>query len=271
MALRVQKDEWLEQSVSSALDQTVPAELIVVTAAETPSSNIEILRKAARRWPRRMRVVRRPRPGFAVALNTGFARADADRVGILHSDDWLDPRTIEGSLSVDADIVSGGKRVFAERSNGDQELTFEWVGSRRTFEGLSTLEEKARYVTHFLLMRRELVRSVGGVDESLGDLSGVDDFDMIWSMLEAGGSVGFTRKPYYRVRDHPGERLTLRSAAEQLTSLSRILDKHHVPAESRAALVASHSRWYGRTLSDVLVDDEDTDAGASILPEAGVP
>ncbi len=255
MPLRVQRDDWLEQSVRSALEQTAPTEVIVVTAHETPPSNLAVLDRLADGGGL-LRVVVRPRRGFAVALNTGIAEVRTERFGILHSDDWLDRRTIAASLNVDADVVSAGKQVLLERSDGWTEVTFEWTGTKRVFNRMLTLEEKARYVTHFLFMRREIVLRVGGVDETLGDLSGVDDFDMVWSLLEAGASVGFTRRAHYRLRDHPGDRLTLRSAADQVKSLERILEKHQVPIENRAAIVADHSRWYGRTVSDGLVDRE---------------
>lgn len=254
--LRRQVDAYLETSLRSALAQSVPVDVIVVTAPDTPSSNLDILHGLARGSNGRLVSVGRRQSTFAGALNTGFEEAHTERVGILLSDDWLDPDTVESALEQSADIVSAGKRIW--RSEGDAPMTVSarWVGNSHELEGIATLEERARYVTHFLLMSRELVLAVGGVDETLGDLSGVDDYEMVWRMLEAGASVGFTATPHYNLRDHRGERLTLRPPADHLDSLNRMLDKHHVvdPA-ARNAIIAAHVRWYGRTISDVLDED----------------
>ena len=228
MALKVQRDDWLEQSLRSALDQTVPTQVIVVTAAQTPKSNHAVLRGLASTAGDLLQVYQRPRPGFAVALNEAFRRADAVRVGLLHSDDWLDSRAIEASLGLSADIVSAGKQIWAEEADGGLLMTREVIGSMSEYRQVPTLEHKARYLTHFFFFSRAAVLDVGGVDETLGDLSGVDDFEMVWRMLEAGASVAFTAGSHYRVRDHPGDRLTMRSSAEQLVSLGRMLDKHAV-------------------------------------------
>lgn len=252
MPLRRQKDEWLEQSVRSALAQTVPVELVVVTAADTPASNLTTLSRLGGDAGERMRVYNRPRAGFAVALNEGFRQARCERVGLLFSDDWLADDAFELALARQADIVSGGKEIWAQENGDTFVRVLEWVGNTDQFERLATIEQKARYVSHFLLLARDRVMAVGGVDESLGDLSGVDDYDMIWSMLEDGASVAFTDRASYGVRDHNQGRLTLRAPEEQLISLHRILDKHGVDPSARAELVAQHAAWYGRTISEVL-------------------
>lgn len=255
MALKAQRDDWLEQSVRSALEQTVPTQVIVVTGAETPASNHAILRSLGATATGRLSVYERPRPGFAVALNEGFRRADSAHVGLLHSDDWLDPRAIEASLGISADIVSAGKQIWAQEADGVLRMTREVVGSMAEYEQVPTLEHKARYLTHFFFFSRAAVLDVGGVDDTLGDLSGVDDYDMIWRMLEAGASVAFAAGSHYRVRDHPGDRLTMRPASEQLVSLARMLDKHGVSPDEGTRVSAEHAHWYGRTITDVLSAD----------------
>lgn len=255
MPLRRQNDEWLEQAVRSVLEQDVPTELVVVTAADTPRSNLAVLERLEPTAGGRLAVHRRPRPGFAVALNEGIRRARSDRVGFLFSDDWLAPDAIRTSLSYAADIVSGGKQIWAEREDGEFAPIRDWVGTRQGFEQQATFEAKARYVSHFLLLSRPKVIEAGGIDESLGDLSGVDDFDLIWTLLEKGASVAFNDHPVYLVRDHGGDRLTLRGADEQLVSLRRILDKHDVDPSARAEIERFHTPWYGRTITEVLSEE----------------
>jgi hypothetical protein len=95
---------------------------------------------------------------------------------------------------------------------------------------------------------------VGGVDETLGDLSGVDDFDLVWTLLEHGASVDFTDRPMYNVRDHFGERLTLRDPTAHVESLRRILVKHGLDEVDQARVIALHMPWYGRRITDVLAE-----------------
>jgi GT2 family glycosyltransferase len=252
--LRVQRDDWLEQSVRSALDQTVPGEVLVVTAPDTPPRNLEVLSRLAATAGPRLRIFDRGRPGFAVALNEGINAAQADRVALLFTDDWLAPEALEAALAEDADIVSGGKQIWVQHPDGSLEHVYQFSGTEAAFAKRQTNEERARYISHFLLLRRSVIQEAGGVDESLGDLGGVDDFDLIWTLLERGASVSFAEGATYRIRDHPGQRLTLRPVEEHLLSLNRILDKHNVPERSRAEIIAGHRAWFGRTIGDVLAE-----------------
>src|SRR5580698_2199396 len=111
-----------------------------------------------------------------------------------------------------------------------------------------TLERKARYLQHFFLFRKTKLNEVGGADESLGDFPGIDDFDMIWVLLEHGATVAIVERQLYNYRDHSGDRLTLRSREEATAVLGRILDKHAVIDPERAKVLREHSIWYGRPL-----------------------
>jgi hypothetical protein len=178
---------------------------------------------------------------FAGALNAGIRRASSGRVGFLLSDDWLDASTVEQTLQSSADIVSTGMKIYA--ADGVTKLG-ERAMSWREFETRATLEAKAHYLKHFFLFRKEALLAVGGVDEAVG-LTGPDDFDLIWTLLEHGVTVGVAGEPGYNWRDHAGERLTLRDRAAQVRDLEKILDKHGVRGEERRRLIARHSRSYG--------------------------
>lgn len=107
-----QVDAWLEQAVRSALGQTVPCEVVVVTAPATPSRNRAVLTRLRPGAPDRL-VVCEAAPGFAAALNLGFRTARAERVGLLLSDDWLAPTAVDAGLAVDADVVSSWMQSYA--------------------------------------------------------------------------------------------------------------------------------------------------------------
>lgn len=239
-----QEDAWLEQSVRSALDQTVPCEVVVVTAPLTPASNRAVLARLVDGTGGQV-VELEASPGFARQLNRGLRAARAPRIGFLHSDDWLEPTAVEACLDRAADIVSTWKRSYA--ADGVTEFPrlrrqLEWV----RFDELPTLEAKATNLTHFFLFRRALLLGVGGVDEALGDLAGVDDYDLIWVLLEHGASVDIVEQFCYNRRDHAGDRLTTRPPEESLAVLGRILDKHGVLGVERERLLRAKARWFGR-------------------------
>jgi hypothetical protein len=154
--------------------------------------------------------------GFAAAINQGFRKAECKRIGLLLSDDWLRPDAVEKCLACDGDIVSTGFTCFA--GNGVDEFESLSSDPRCTvYHDLATLEEKAYYLTHFFLFRAAKIVEAAGLDESIGDAPGIDDYDFIWTLLEHGATVSIIEERLYCYRDHKGQRLTwcayLRSTA----------------------------------------------------------
>lgn len=236
-----QRDEWLAHCVRSALDQTVACEVIVVTSPQTPRSNRRVLEDLQAMHGNLVVVEQPPGTGYARAFNVGIRRAAAGRVGFLLSDDWLSPDALSATLALTADIVSTGLTIFD--SSGRRV-----VGERRLnaacFSSLPTLELKANYLKHFLLFSKDKLQQAGGVDEHVG-LTGPDDYDLVWTMLENGASVSMTGRPCYNYRDHFGQRLSLRSREDQVRDLRRILAKHGVRGRERDAVIARRGHWYG--------------------------
>jgi hypothetical protein len=88
------------------------------------------------------------------------------------------------------------------------------------------------------------VLAAGGVDPGVG-LTGADDYDLIWTLLERGASVRLVPRALYHYRDHEGLRLTNRPQAEQVRDLRLILAKHGVGPEETERLVTEKRKWYG--------------------------
>jgi glycosyltransferase involved in cell wall biosynthesis len=253
-----QRDEWLLRAVDSALAQSVPSEVLVITSPHTPVSNLEVLERVRERAEGRLIVAPRTGSGFPNAVNTGLALAAGPRVGLLLSDDWLEPDAIAECLAIDADIVSTGAMRYT--AAGEPMPHLRRALSRAAYANRRTLEEKASYLTHFFLFRRTRLAEVGGLDESLGDAPGIDDYDLIWTLLEHGASVGLTTRPLYNFTVHAGERLTMRSADAQLATLERIFDKHGFTGPVRERRLFEHARWFGRpedvALAEIRARDE---------------
>jgi len=241
-----QRDEWLEQSLRSAVEQSSRCEVIVAYSPRVRQSNLNLIARLMREFDNLALTPEKPGRGFPGAINAGIALASADRIGLLLSDDWLDREAVEQCLVHPSDIVSTGQTSYA--ADGTTVLAeISAVPSWRTFNSLPSLERKASYLSHFFLFRKRKLQEIGGADEDLGDLAGagIDDFEMIWTLLEHGATVSIVERSLYNYRDHFGERLTLKRREDSLAGLDRILSKHRVAPADRARIVAAHSPWYG--------------------------
>jgi glycosyltransferase involved in cell wall biosynthesis len=254
--LLAQRDAWLRQCLLSALHQSVPTEVIVVTSPRTTASNIRIIADLERRYHNLRVLLEPPRSGFAGAINAAIRYASTGRVGLLLSDDWLDATAVEECLQLSMDIVSTGAKIYA--ADGITRLA-ERPMIMSQFEAQPTPEAKADYLKHFFMFVRARLLEVGGVDDTIG-LTGPD---VIWTLLEHGATVGVTERPLYNYRDHLRERLTLRARSEQVLDLGKILDKHGVHGEERMRLIEKHSMWYGQPWH---IASRRLRAGASVRP-----
>lgn len=246
--LLYQKDSWLHQCVLSALQQTTKCKVIVVCSPKTTSGNLRILESFRRQAPRFLTYLYGRSDGFAGGINDGIALAESKRTGFLLSDDWLEPMAAEKCMQRSADIVSTQRTMYC--ADGITEIHVR----KRSFHQFALLDSnisRSEYLGHFLFFNTSALREVGGVDPSVG-LTGADDFDLIWTLLDYGATVSIVEESCYNYRDHPLERLTLRNKEDQLSDLEKILEKHDVHADDRPCIRARHAEWYGRRQSDVL-------------------
>jgi glycosyltransferase involved in cell wall biosynthesis len=245
-----QRDAYLEACLASAVSQTVASRVLVVVSNDTPSRNLDIVRRFCDDFAN-IELLMRARPTFAAAINTGIAAADTQRVSLLLSDDWLQPHAVETCLASNADIVSASMTIFD--ASASQRLAFSRPRTQARYAALESLHDRANYLGHFLVFQRHALLAAGGVDETIGNV-GPDDFDLIWTLLERNATVTIVEEEVYGYRDHDGPRLTLRAKAQQLADLAKILDKHGVSGGERERLMAQHARWFGKTLQQAMSD-----------------
>src|SRR5262249_32267305 len=160
-------------------------------------------------------------------------------------------------LRYSSDIVSTGLRTVA--ADGVTELhTLSHMPSLVKFEREPTLERKARYLQHFFLFRKRKLEEVGGVDESIGDSPGMDEYHMIWVLLEQRATVRVVPKFLYNYRDHSLQRNTLRMKRPVvLANLAVILSKHGLPRAERKELIDRYRIWFGKPLHTVVEQTQD--------------
>jgi len=244
-----QADGWLEQCVCSALTQSVPTEVVVVRSEMTPRSNLEILERLQKKHTELVVACEQKAGNYPNAINTGFQRAQASRVGLLLSDDWLDPNAVAICLGESADIVSTGNTVYFPDGRVNAAACKD--ASMARYQSLATLEAKANYLEHFFLFRKEMVVRIG-LDETIGNSPGIDDYDLIWTLLEHGATVAIIEKRLYHYRDHDGERLSLSDPVGRIRNLEKILRKHKVSEGDAQEIIERHARWFGKPIYKVM-------------------
>ena len=146
--LLVQRPEWLERCITSALNQTVPCAVVVVPSSDTPDSNRCVLSLLCQRHAN-LEILDTPAEcGYACAFNLGIEHAATEHVGFLLADDWLEPRAVELCLRHDADIVSTSNTTYL----ADGRTVLETCSmTSDAYAAISDLQAKADYLGHFLL------------------------------------------------------------------------------------------------------------------------
>ena len=77
-------------------------------------------------------------------------------------------------------------------------------------------------------------------------MGSLNDYHLIWSLLEADASVRIVEERLYMKRDHDGARLTIQPVEQCRKNLSRILDVHGVTGRRKRRLLHEHGQWFGR-------------------------
>ncbi|MFT5112268.1 MAG: hypothetical protein ACI8P9_001592 [Parasphingorhabdus sp.] len=246
-----QNDKYLFECITSSLNQTILCEVIIVCSPNTPMSNHNVINEISKSNSSLKKISGLKTDSFAKAINLGVEQSVTERIGLLLSDDWLEANAIERCLKFDVDIVSTGQNIVLD----DGELFATIRLFNQVFQEFGSLQEKASYLEHFFMFRKSKFLEVGGVDDTIG-LTGPDDYDLIWCLLEHGASLQLISEPLYNYRDHDGIRLSLKEPSIQIRSLQKTLNKHHVIGLERQRIIESHAQWFGVTVRQALAFED---------------
>lgn len=196
------REEYLLEMAGSVLNQTYPQwELILADATEDDS----VERAMGAVQDSRIRYVRLEKnQGIAPNTNKALALATGEYVGLLDHDDLL---THDALYEMAAAIHRGRKEgrepemLYSDedKCDGEGKLFFE-PNSKEDFNLDLLLSNN--YICHFLVMKRELMQSLGFRPE----YDGAQDFDLALRgagrLLEKEGSIVHVPKVLYHWRSH---------------------------------------------------------------------
>ncbi|MFZ3377405.1 MAG: glycosyltransferase [Chthoniobacterales bacterium] len=199
---------WLREAIDSVLAQAYENwELILIDDASINRETLEVLRRRSSR-DARIRLIRlEHNGGISVASNRGLAEAQGEWIGLLDHDDLLEPDALFQTAKLlqmhsNVDLIYSDEDKLTEEGFTDPMLKPDW--SPDFFLACN-------YLCHFITIRRELVRRIGGFSSQF---DGSQDYDLLlraieqtdrihhiphvlyhWRRSASSSSSGFRQKP----------------------------------------------------------------------------
>lgn len=201
---------FVEEALASALDQSRPADEIVVIDDGSTDGSVARIAAVARRSEGRIRFVARECRGAAATINEAVGMSTGDWIAILNSDDRFAPRRIEamsaGVAGAGADwgysrvecidaqggVVARGTHPHVDGLRDQQD----GVASADTV-GMAFVAANPAISTGTLFLSRALFEQVGG----FRDLGFVHDWDFCLRACMVDEPV-FVPEPLYAYRTH---------------------------------------------------------------------
>lgn len=180
----------LGDAIDSILVQDVePLEIVVVDDGSTDGTA-----EVAGSYGGRVRYVRQPHRGVAVARNTGLAAAQGELIAFLDSDDvWTD-----GSLAARLEVLMENPQVSIVYGRARYRIT---AKDKRRFAKFDEQEELDSPMFCAMLLRRQVFDAVGTFDESFEHS---EDVDWIARSKEKGVAMLAMDMVVFEYRIHGG-------------------------------------------------------------------
>ena len=181
------QEEWLLEAIDSALNQTIPCEVIVIDDGSTDNSLA-----IAKTYEPRVRVISQVNKGLSSARNTGLMNATGDYFLPLDADDVLLPTCVEKILQYDADIISPSFKCFGRA----QDTII--LMPKPTLEDFKT----GNRVGYMSAIRRSKLLEVGGYSPRM--VFGYEDLALWFDLLSRGATIETIPEVLwlYRTKEH---------------------------------------------------------------------
>lgn len=240
--------KWLEECVQSVLGQIYEKwELILVDDDSSDPETLKLLPELAALDSRIVLAKDGRRGGISAASNRGLELAEGDWVGFLDHDDLLEPDALFEHVKWlqehrDADLIYSDEDKLTEEGLDSPIFKPDWSPDYFL---------SCNYLCHFTLVRREVLRKVGGFRS---EFDGAQDYDLFLRVIERTTRVDHIPRVLYHwrrslastadnIRRKPGSLETGRLALE--AHLQRERQPGHVSVDWR-----THAYWVKRDLTE---------------------
>ncbi len=185
---------WLRECVESVLAQAYEKwELILIDDDSTEPEMLRSLTELAASDSRIILAKDEKRRGISAASNRGLALAQGDWVSFLDHDDLLEPDALFQNVKwlqdhPDADLIYSDEDKLTEQGFDSPIFKPDWSPDYFL---------SCNYVCHFTLIRRELVKRVGGFR---AEFDGAQDYDLFLRVTEQTNRIHHIPRVLYHWR-----------------------------------------------------------------------
>jgi glycosyltransferase involved in cell wall biosynthesis len=184
-------EQFVAQAIESALNQTVPCEVIIIDDGSTDKSKFIV-----DEYEDRAKVIHQTNRGLAAARNTGIMNATGEYILPLDSDDILEPNCVEKIEKVfadtDADVIAPSFTTFG----AVEQLSL--LMTRPTLDDFKV----ANRIGYCSAIKRALLLEVGGY--SVRMVWGYEDYHLWFVLLRKGKKIYTIPEPLWRYRTREG-------------------------------------------------------------------
>ena len=229
---------WLRECIESVLTQTYENwELILIDDHSTDPETLRCLTELAASDSRIILAKDEKRRGISAASNRGIALAQGDWVGFLDHDDLLEPDALFQNVKwlqkhPEADLIYSDEDKLTERGFDSPIFKPDWSPDYFL---------SCNYVCHFTLIRRELIKQVGGFRSKF---DGAQDYDLFLRVIEQTNRIDHIPRVLYHWRR------TLTSTADnvqckpEMLQAGRLALEGHLERKQQAGHVTVDWRTY---------------------------
>lgn len=224
-------ERYLRQCVDSLLAQTLREIEIILVDDGSPDSCPQIVDEYAAR-DARVKVIHQPNSGYGKAVNRGISKATAPYIGIIESDDWIEPDMYEvlyqRAVETESEVV---KSLFYQydstkpKAKQDELWDTDEQSLRHAPDGVfCPLDFEPVFCYHpsiwSNLYRSDLIRKVPML-ETAG--ASYQDFPFIMEILSRTKRMSVVKQPMLHYRVEKGQNSSISCHTAKLIQMLRML------------------------------------------------
>ena len=206
-------EKYLRQCVDSILQQTYKNLEVILVDDGSPDRCPEICDEYAKK-DSRVKVIHKPNGGLGSAYNTGIQNARGDYIGLVESDDWIEPdmyqNLLESALKFDSDVVKCNfynYNSFAKVKRKENGLgsVYEWSKLAPDDRSFSITEYPSLMIPHVsiwaALYKKSLIKDIPFVETKSATYQ---DYPFMMEVFFAADKISVVHKPLLNYRQENG-------------------------------------------------------------------
>lgn len=209
----------IERTINSILSQTFKNYEYIIVDGMSSDSTIDIVKKYDPFFEGRLKWNSEPDNGIYNAMNKGVTRASGDIIGIVNSDDWLEPNALQKVYELTSNIENAQDTLFCgsvyfHYANGEKQLFLS--DKKKFYEGIPHHSYNFGAYHPAIFVGKNVYDTVGLFDENfkieadtdfiyrcyINNMTFVFTNEVLSNMADGGASNVINIKKYYREKKY---------------------------------------------------------------------